>query len=247
MKTSTKTTTRNWIVNDLLRRKGITLSWEKTRKTSNSSTTNGLLNRMPDHINERHDIREFHQLFRCLRHGENRARAAGRRRHLGQGRRKLRATPPAGRPSAAQERREPGTPARHRRTGPRCAADPCPAAWPPRAGQAARRWALRTGWRAPAGVWGDPGSWPWSSTRAPTPRPWQSSVLLRSGVYSLPGPLRRSSAHVSAMSGAVAAVVAVQLQKRPARWGPFQQQVTQTRALFGTDSLCCCCWMVILF
>ena len=58
-------------------------SWEKTRKTSKSYTTNGLLDRMPDHINERHDIREFHQLFRCLRHGENRARAAGRRRQLG--------------------------------------------------------------------------------------------------------------------------------------------------------------------
>ena len=52
---------------------------------------------------------------------------------------------------------------------------------------------------------------------APSPRPWQSSVLVRSGAYSLPGPLRRSSAHVSTMSGAVAAVVAVQLQNRAAR------------------------------
>ena len=38
------------------------------------------------------------------------------------------ATPTVGPPSAAQERREPVTPARHRRTGPLCAADPCPAA-----------------------------------------------------------------------------------------------------------------------
>ena len=52
---------------------------------------------------------------------------------------------------------------------------------------------------------------------APTPRPWLSFVLVRSGAYSLPGPLRRSSAHVSAMSGAVAADDAVQLQKRAAR------------------------------
>ena len=51
----------------------------------------------------------------------------------------------------------------------------------------------------------------------PTPRPWQSSVLVRSGSFSLPGPLRRSSAHVSAMSGAVAADVAVQLLNWAAR------------------------------
>ena len=64
---------------------------------------------------------------------------------------------------------------------------------------------------------GGPGSWPCSSSRAPTPRPWRSSVLVRSGAFSLPGPMRRSSAHVSAVSGAVAAVVAVQLQNRAAR------------------------------
>ena len=39
----------------------------------------------------------------------------------------------------------------------------------------------------------------------PTPWPWNSSVLVRYGAISLPGPLRRSSAHVAAMSGAVAA------------------------------------------
>ena len=44
---------------------------------------------------------------------------------------------------------------------------------------------------------------------------------MRSGAYSLPGPLRRSSAHVAAMSEAVAADVAVQLQQRAARQGPF--------------------------
>ena len=47
--------------------------------------------------------------------------------------------------------------------------------------------------------------------------PRQSSVLVKSGAYSLPRPLRRSSADVSAMSGAVAAVVAVQLQNGAAR------------------------------
>ena len=35
MKTSTHTTTRNWIVNDLLGCERVALSWEKTRKTSN--------------------------------------------------------------------------------------------------------------------------------------------------------------------------------------------------------------------
>ena len=39
----------------------------------------------------------------------------------------------------------------------------------------------------------------------PPPRPWQASDLLRCGATSLPGSLRRSSAHVEAMSGAVAA------------------------------------------
>ena len=51
----------------------------------------------------------------------------------------------------------------------------------------------------------------------PHPRPWQSSVFVRRGAFSLPRPLRRSSAHVSAMSGAVAADVAVQLLQRAAR------------------------------
>ena len=46
--------------------------------------------------------------------------------------------------------------------------------------------------------------WPCSSSRAPTPWPWHSSVPVRNGAYSLPGPSRRSSAHVSAMSRAVA-------------------------------------------
>ena len=58
------------------------------------------------------------------------------------------------------------------------------------------------------GCGGGPGSWPCSSSRAPTLRPWHSSVLVRSGAYSLPGPLRRSSAHVSVMSGAVARAAA---------------------------------------
>ena len=70
------------------------------------------------------------------------------------------------------------------------------------------------------------------STRAPTPRPWQSSVPVRSGTFSLPGPLRRSSAHVSAVSGAVAAVVAVQLLKWAARPGPFATGDAK-RALLG--------------
>ena len=64
---------------------------------------------------------------------------------------------------------------------------------------------------------GGSGPSPCSSTRAPTPPHWQSSVLVRSGAYSLPGPLRRSSAYVSAVSGAVAASVAVQLLNRAAR------------------------------
>ena len=57
------------------------------------------------------------------------------------------------------------------------------------------------------GCGGGPGSWPCSSSRAPTPRPWHSSVLVRSGPYSLPGSLRRSSAHAATRSGAVAALL----------------------------------------
>ena len=40
--------------------------------------------------------------------------------------------------------------------------------------------------------------------RAPPPRPWPSSGAVRCGATSRPGPSRRSSAHVLAMSGAVA-------------------------------------------
>ena len=38
---------------------------------------------------------------------------------------------------------------------------------------------------------------PQSSTRNPPPRPWPSSVLVRNGATSRPGPLRRSSAHAA--------------------------------------------------
>ena len=44
--------------------------------------------------------------------------------------------------------------------------------------------------------------------RAPPPRPWPSSGAVRCGATSRPGPSRRSSAHVSAMSGAVARAAA---------------------------------------
>ena len=46
---------------------------------------------------------------------------------------------------------------------------------------------------------------------------------LRYGAHSLPRPLRRSSAHVAAMSGAVAASVDVQLLNRAARWPSSQK------------------------
>ena len=52
------------------------------------------------------------------------------------------------------------------------------------------------------------------------PHPGQAIVCPREEwcvlSLSLPGPLRRSSAHVAAMSGAVTADVAVQLQQRAA-------------------------------
>ena len=48
------------------------------------------------------------------------------------------------------------------------------------------------------------------------------------------GPLRRSSAHASAMSGAVAAFVAVQPRKRAE---VHSQQVTQKKSTLGIDSL----------
>ena len=51
----------------------------------------------------------------------------------------------------------------------------------------------------------------------PTPCPWLSSVPVRNGAYSLPGPLRRSSAHAATWSGAVALFVAVQHSSRAAR------------------------------
>ena len=57
----------------------------------------------------------------------------------------------------------------------------------------------------PSGEWGSSGSSPCSSTRSPTPRPWLSSGPVgRYGATLQPGPLRRSSAHVATMSGAVA-------------------------------------------
>ena len=48
----------------------------------------------------------------------------------------------------------------------------------------------------------------------PPPRPWQSSDLLRCGATFLPGSLRRSSAHVEAMSGAVAVAASSRLPSR---------------------------------
>ena len=120
-------------------------------------------------------------------------------------------------PSAAQDHRESEAKGQDRRSAARCAAVPAPRSrhgrqpvWPRSAGLFFKAEELRLGC-------GGPGSSPCSSTRAPTPRPWQSSVLVRSGAFFLPWPLRRSSAHVSAMSGAVAAVVAVELLQRAAR------------------------------
>ena len=70
--------------------------------------------------------------------------------------------------------------------------------------------------RAPTGVWEVPDRGRVVHLAPPHPG-WHSSVLVRNGAYSLPGPLRRSSAHVPAMSGTVAADVTVQLLKRAAR------------------------------
>ena len=71
-------------------------------------------------------------------------------------------------------------------------------------------------WQAPARLFfeaeelrlGASGSSPCSSARAPTPRPWPSSVSLRNGAKTRPKPWRRSSAHAATWSGAVALYVA---------------------------------------
>ena len=94
-----------------------------------------------------------------------------------------------------------------------------------------------SGW----GVGEDPGSSPCSSTRAPTPRPWHSSVLVRNGAFSLPGPLRRSSAHVSAMSGAVAVAASSRhcRMQTAARW-PSSLERIRKQGLSWVKQLCCC-------
>ena len=55
-----------------------------------------------------------------------------------------------------------------------------------------------------------------SSARAPTPRPWPSSVSLRNGAKTRPRPWRRSSAHAATWSGAVAPS-SVSLQRNQGR------------------------------
>ena len=55
----------------------------------------------------------------------------------------------------------------------------------------------------------------------PTPRPWPSSVTLRNGAKTRPGPWRRSSAHAATWSGAVALFVA---ERRHSTVGARQDQ-----------------------
>ena len=111
----TATRTRNWIVDDLLRRKKTCPGRKPGRPQPpppppTVCSTRCLITSMRDTI--------VGASINC-RHKKNRARAGGRRRHLGP-----RATPAVGPPSAAQERREPVTSARHRRSDPLYAADP---------------------------------------------------------------------------------------------------------------------------
>ena len=143
-----------------------------------------------------------------------------------------RAHPPAGPPSAAQERRESATEERQRQSAARCAADPAPAA--------------RTGWHPiwprPAGLFrlGCGGSQIVTVLFISRPGPGH---LLRSGAFSLPKPLRRSSAHVSAMSGAVA----VAASSRHCRMQPTADRtiaafVCSFVFVFVFVCLCCCCY-----
>ena len=63
--------------------------------------------------------------------------------------------------------------------------------------------------------------------------------------YSLPGPLRRSSAHTATWSGAVALVVDVQHSSRAARWGPCSTGDIKEMGTLGIDACCCSCCVVV--
>ena len=69
-----------------------------------------------------------------------------------------------------------------------------------------------------------------------SPRPWPSSVLVRSGATTWPGPQRSTAAHVATMSAVVAACDAEQLRSWAARLGPFHR-CKHTPCGYG----CCCC------
>ena len=124
------------------------------------------------------------------------------------------ALPPAAPPSAAQEHRVAGPPARSRQSAPWCAAAPAPAVQKRQAdGLAGSHWRQAHHPRPsestrclPPGEGDASGSSPQSSTRNPPPRPWPSSVPVGlSGVVTWPGPQRSTAARVATTSAVVAA------------------------------------------
>ena len=91
---------------------------------------------------------------------------------------------------------------------------------PPRPGIEAARTAPAP--RAPPtrlGAHHGEGDAPGTLPRDPPPRPWPSSVLLRNGACTRPGPLRRSCAHAEAWRGVVA----------PSDGGPYPHRRERSR------------------
>ena len=205
---------RNWNVCDLLHRRGGKLTREKTLKTSTSSipsaywNVNGLLDRLPDDIDKRHDRRRFHQLFHRLRHTKDSASSAGWTHDLEHVENLLRNREVERCEKVHQlfyhlrcrRRGAKGPPALGRRSAPRCAAVLVPAAAPQATVLAARRLVpLQRPPRRPSRSAGHqpPGGWDVPELgRAvqlvPTPRPLPSPGAVRCGADTRQGPLRRS-------------------------------------------------------